>query len=67
SIDANLHADDLRRIFNQLDRNNDRFLTIDELSWLLDKIGSSSLQFTVAKLESSVGKPSLDFDEIMEF
>ncbi|CAN1234604.1 Probable calcium-binding protein CML44 [Linum perenne] len=71
AVDAGLRADDLRRIFNQLDKNNDGFLTIDELSWLLDRIGSSSssssLQFTVAELESSVGKPSLDFDEFMEF
>ncbi|CAI0611321.1 unnamed protein product [Linum tenue] len=62
-----LHAADLRRIFHQLDRNGDGLLSIDELGWLLDRIGSSSLQFTSDELESSVGKSTLDFDEFLAF
>ncbi|CAN0928441.1 Probable calcium-binding protein CML44 [Linum grandiflorum] len=67
-----LQSADLRRIFHQLDKNRDGFLSIDELSWLLDRIGSGgggggSLQFTVAELESSIGKSSLDFEEFIEF
>ncbi|CAI0613578.1 unnamed protein product [Linum tenue] len=62
-----LHAADLRRIFHQLDRNGDGLLSIDELGWLLDRIGSSSLHFTSDELESSVGKSTLDFDEFLAF
>ncbi|CAL1412556.1 unnamed protein product [Linum trigynum] len=62
-----LHAADLRRIFHQLDRNGDGLLSIDELGWLLDRIGSASLHFTSDELESSVGKSTLDFDEFLAF
>ncbi|CAL1405428.1 unnamed protein product [Linum trigynum] len=62
-----LHAADLRRIFHQLDRNGDGLLIIDELGWLLDRIGSSSLHFTSDEVESSVGKSTLDFDEFLAF
>ncbi|CAI0393304.1 unnamed protein product [Linum tenue] len=61
-----LHAADLRRIFHRLDRNGDGLLSIDELGWLLDRIGPLQ-HFTSDELESSVGKSALDFDEFLAF
>ncbi|CAI0395786.1 unnamed protein product [Linum tenue] len=61
-----LHAADLRRIFHRLDRNGDGLLSIEELGWLLDRIGPLQ-HFTSDELESSVGKSALDFDEFLAF
>ncbi|KAI5355202.1 PREDICTED: calmodulin [Prunus dulcis] len=59
-----LSTNDLLRIFEMLDRNGDGQLSLEELSWLLERIG---VQFSLNELESSVGKPSLDFNEFLFF
>ncbi|KAI6689451.1 hypothetical protein NL676_026279 [Syzygium grande] len=55
---------DLRRIFENLDRNGDGQVSLEELNWLLEKI---CVHHSVDELESSIGKPSLDFDEFLHF
>ncbi|KAH0989488.1 hypothetical protein GBA52_000971 [Prunus armeniaca] len=59
-----LSTNDLLRIFEMLDRNGDGQVSLEELSWLLERIG---VQFSLNELESSVGKPSLDFNEFLFF
>ncbi|XP_061373350.1 probable calcium-binding protein CML44 [Gastrolobium bilobum] len=56
---------DLQRIFKKLDMNGDGFVSLEELNWLLQKIGNS--QFSLEELESLVGKSSLDFNEFSFF
>ncbi|KAF8022955.1 hypothetical protein BT93_F0464 [Corymbia citriodora subsp. variegata] len=55
---------DLRRIFENLDKNGDGQVNLEELNWLLEKIG---IHYSVNELESSIGKSSLDFDEFLYF
>ncbi|KAJ9146229.1 hypothetical protein P3X46_028519 [Hevea brasiliensis] len=59
-----LKAKDLHRIFQKLDKNGDGLLSLDELNWLLERIG---VNFSLEELESSVGKSSLNFDEFLLF
>ncbi|XVE55261.1 hypothetical protein DITRI_Ditri03aG0145000 [Diplodiscus trichospermus] len=55
---------DLQRIFEKLDKNGDGLVSLEELNWLLERIG---VQFSLEELESLVGKPCLDFDEFLFF
>ncbi|XP_022753479.1 probable calcium-binding protein CML44 [Durio zibethinus] len=59
-----LSKNDLQRIFEKLDKNGDGFVSLEELNWLLERIG---VQFSLEELESLVGKPFLDFDEFLFF
>ncbi|XWS25074.1 hypothetical protein CRYUN_Cryun27aG0039800 [Craigia yunnanensis] len=59
-----LNKNDLQRIFEKLDKNGDGLVSLEELNWLLERIG---VQFSLEELESSVGKPCLNFDEFLFF
>ncbi|GMJ02404.1 hypothetical protein like AT1G21550 [Hibiscus trionum] len=59
-----LTNNDLRRIFEKLDQNGDGLVSLDELNWLLERIG---VQFSLQELESLVGLPCLGFDEFIFF
>ncbi|KAL4311000.1 hypothetical protein GQ457_01G028260 [Hibiscus cannabinus] len=60
-----LSHNDLRRIFEKLDKNCDGFVGLDDLNRLLHIIGS--VQFSLQELEPLVGKPYLNFDEFLFF
>ncbi|KAE8735109.1 S-adenosyl-L-methionine-dependent methyltransferases superfamily protein [Hibiscus syriacus] len=60
-----LSKNDLRRIFEKLDKNGDGFVSLEELNWLLQRIGS--VQFSLQELEPLVGKPCLNFDDFLFF
>ncbi|XWS21690.1 hypothetical protein CRYUN_Cryun30bG0076000 [Craigia yunnanensis] len=60
-----LSKNDLQRIFEKLDKNGDGLVSLEELNWLLERIGV--LQFSLEELESLVGKPCLNFDEFLFF
>ncbi|KAK7282681.1 hypothetical protein RIF29_11653 [Crotalaria pallida] len=55
---------ELQRIFEKLDMNGDGFVCLQELNWLLQKIG---FNFSLDDLESLVEKKSLDFCEFLFF
>ncbi|XVF39240.1 hypothetical protein PTKIN_Ptkin01aG0019700 [Pterospermum kingtungense] len=55
---------DLQRIFEKLDKNGDGLVSLEELSWLLERVG---VLFSPEELESLVAKPCLDFDEFLFF
>ncbi|KAK8594094.1 hypothetical protein V6N13_125904 [Hibiscus sabdariffa] len=59
-----LNKNDLRRIFEKLDKNGDGLVSLDELNWLLERIG---VQFSLEELESLVGIPYMGFDEFIFF
>ncbi|KAI3442681.1 uncharacterized protein J3R85_000925 [Psidium guajava] len=59
-----LGTGDLRRIFENLDRNGDGQVSLEELKWMLEKIG---VHHSTDELELSIGKSSLDFDEFLYF
>ncbi|XAR49597.1 hypothetical protein NMG60_11032850 [Bertholletia excelsa] len=59
-----LSTNDLNRIFHKLDRNRDGFVSLDELKWLLERIG---VQTSEDELQSLVGKNSLDMIDFMLF
>ncbi|KAL4313382.1 hypothetical protein GQ457_01G012590 [Hibiscus cannabinus] len=59
-----LTKNDLRRIFEKLDKNGDGLVSLDELNWLLERIG---VQFSLEELESLVGIPCMGFDEFIFF
>lgn len=59
-----LSLKDLRRVFDNLDKNGDGLLSLEELNWLLDMIGH---RYSPEELETSVGKSSLNFDEFLLF
>ncbi|KAJ4700778.1 Calcium-binding protein [Melia azedarach] len=61
---APLNANDLQRIFQRLDRNADGLVSLEELNWVLEKIG---VHFTLEELQTLVEKPSLDFNEFLFF
>ncbi|PPD84648.1 hypothetical protein GOBAR_DD18424 [Gossypium barbadense] len=58
-----LSKNDLRRIFEKLDKNGDGLVSLEELNWLLERIG---VQFSLEELESLVGKPCLGFEEFFD-
>ncbi|GMH00921.1 hypothetical protein Nepgr_002760 [Nepenthes gracilis] len=56
-----LNSEDLRRIFESLDRNGDSLVSLEELNWLLERTG---VRTSLEDLVSLVGKPGgLNFDE----
>ncbi|KAF7816803.1 putative calcium-binding protein CML44 [Senna tora] len=55
---------DLQRIFEKLDVNEDGLVSLEELNWLLEKIG---FQFSEEELECLVGKQSLDLNDFLFF
>ncbi|XP_040996825.1 probable calcium-binding protein CML44 [Juglans microcarpa x Juglans regia] len=59
-----LNTNDLRQIFEKLDKNGDGLVSLEELNWLLEKIG---VKFSLEELQPLVGKPSLDFNEFLFF
>lgn len=60
-----ISINDLRRMFKKLDKNQDGLVTLDELHWILDRLGWS--EHTPEELELIVGKQSLDLDEFLRF
>lgn len=61
---APLTANDLKRIFEKLDQNGDGLVSLEELKWVLERIG---VHFTLEELETLVEKPSLCFNEFLFF
>lgn len=59
-----LSTNDLHRIFQKLDKNGDGLVSLEELNWLLGRIG---FQFSIAELESIIGKVCLDFNDFLFF
>lgn len=59
-----LKTNDLHRIFEKLDKNGDGLVSLEELNWLLQRIG---VEFSIAELESFIGKACLDFNEFLFF
>ncbi|PPD96537.1 hypothetical protein GOBAR_DD06422 [Gossypium barbadense] len=59
-----LSKTDLQRVFEKLDKNGDGFVSLEELNWLLQRIGS--VQFSLEELEPLVGKPCLNLDEFFD-
>ncbi|KAL6215051.1 hypothetical protein ACLB2K_014482 [Fragaria x ananassa] len=59
-----LISNDLERIFEKLDKNRDGQVSLEELNWLLERIG---VELSLHELESLVGKPGLDFNEFLFF
>ncbi|KAG8499377.1 hypothetical protein CXB51_005974 [Gossypium anomalum] len=60
-----LSKTDLQRVFEKLDKNGDGFVSLEELNWLLQRIGFA--QFSLEELEPLVGKPCLNLDEFLFF
>ncbi|KAJ4916332.1 putative calcium-binding protein CML44 [Raphanus sativus] len=56
---------DLQRMFQMLDKNQDGLVTLDELHWILERLGWS--EHTPEELELFVGKKSLDLEEFLRF
>ena len=61
---SRLHSSDLRRIFVTLDQDVNGRVSIDELWWLLDKLGVSTAP---DELEEIVGRKDLDVEEFISF
>ncbi|KAI3464578.1 hypothetical protein Pfo_021241 [Paulownia fortunei] len=59
-----ISADDLHRIFKNLDKNNKGLVSIQELHHLLDRIG---IHTTLEELEKFVGRTSLDYIDFFFF
>ncbi|CAA2946086.1 probable calcium-binding protein CML44 [Olea europaea var. sylvestris] len=55
----------LQRIFDKLDKNGDGKVSIDELMWLLQRIGNDTCRED--ELELLLGKTSLDFIDFLFF
>ncbi|ESQ34643.1 hypothetical protein EUTSA_v10008998mg [Eutrema salsugineum] len=60
-----ISTNDLRRMFEKLDKNQDGLVTLHELHWILERLGWS--EHTPEELELIVGKQSLDLDEFLRF
>lgn len=59
-----ISADDLHRIFKNLDRDNKGKVSIEELHHLLDKTG---IHTTLEEVEKLVGLTTLDYDHFLVF
>ncbi|KAL6962251.1 hypothetical protein U1Q18_037207 [Sarracenia purpurea var. burkii] len=59
---STLKTYDLHRIFEKLDKDGDGFVSVDELKWILDRIGMKTSE---DELQSIVGKTSLDLFDFM--
>lgn len=59
-----LSESDLHRIFERLDLNGDGLVSLEELNWLLEKLG---FEFREDELESLIGKQRLDLNEFIFF
>lgn len=59
-----LNTNDLHRIFQKLDKNGDGVLSVEELNWLLERIG---IHLSLDELESSIGKSRLNLEEFLLF
>ncbi|OIW14509.1 hypothetical protein TanjilG_12102 [Lupinus angustifolius] len=55
---------ELQKIFEKMDMNGDGFVSLEELNWLLQKIG---FHFSIDEVESIVEKKSLDLSEFLYF
>ncbi|CAL0327428.1 unnamed protein product [Lupinus luteus] len=55
---------ELQKIFEKMDKNGDGFVSLEELNWLLQKIG---FHFSLDEVESIVEKKSLDLSEFLFF
>lgn len=60
-----IRADDLHRIFKNLDRDNKGQVSIEELHQLLDK--TAGIHTTLEDLEKLVGLTTLDYDHFLVF
>ncbi|XP_031281592.1 probable calcium-binding protein CML44 [Pistacia vera] len=61
---APFNTNDLQRIFEKLDRNGDGLVSLEELNWVLERIG---VHYSLEELELLFEKPTLDFDEFLFF
>ncbi|XP_019416574.1 PREDICTED: probable calcium-binding protein CML44 isoform X2 [Lupinus angustifolius] len=59
-----LSPTELQRIFEKMDINGDGFVSLEELNYLLQKIG---FKFSLDELESLMEKKSLEFNEFLFF
>ncbi|XP_062159089.1 probable calcium-binding protein CML44 [Alnus glutinosa] len=59
-----LNPNDLHQIFENLDKNGDGLVSLEELNWLLEK---TSVKFSLGELESLTGKTRLDFNDFSLF
>ncbi|KAK9740976.1 hypothetical protein RND81_03G074100 [Saponaria officinalis] len=59
-----LTTSDLNQIFKSLDQNDDGFLSFDELSWLLERLG---VHASSTELSMLVDKDGLSFEEFCNF
>ncbi|KAF8082465.1 hypothetical protein N665_0824s0013 [Sinapis alba] len=60
-----ISINDLRRMFQNLDKNQDGVVSLDELHWILERLGWS--EHTPEELELFVEKQSLNLDEFLRF
>lgn len=56
-----LNPDDLHRIFRKLDKNGDGLITIEQLNWLLEKIGCATTLEDLQHIGSPASLDSIDF------
>lgn len=57
-----LNSSDLQRIFETIDTNGDGFVSMEELNWLLNRIGVDLIS---EDLESLIGKSKIDLNEFL--
>ncbi|XP_059630221.1 probable calcium-binding protein CML44 [Cornus florida] len=61
-----LNSNDLHRIFEKLDQNGDGLVSLEELNWLLERIGVH-VHTSMDELQTLVGKTSLDLTDFKFF